>query len=74
MHEDANQQTPFVQVLFAEMHWIGSKEANPSEAPLEMPQELQTPILRNSATGGSHTAFYVSYHLPLICPSCCTCV
>jgi hypothetical protein len=36
------------------MHWIGSKEANPSEAPLEMPQELQTPILRKSATGASH--------------------
>ena len=44
------------QVLFAETQWIGSKEANPSESPLEMPEELRTPIIRKSAIGAGHAA------------------
>lgn len=38
-------------VLFAEMHWVGTKEDNPSEAPLDMPEELQTAIVREPAPG-----------------------
>lgn len=58
------------QVLFAEMQWVGSKEANPSEAPLEMPEELQAPILRKSATGASH-AGYPCFVITRSSPSCC---
>lgn len=33
------------------MHWIGTKEANPSEAPLAMPDDLQNEIVREPAAG-----------------------
>lgn len=56
------------QVLFAEMHWIGTAEANPSEAPLEMPAELQEAIEHAPAAGKSPLLPSDLYH-PLDCLS-----
>lgn len=56
------------QVLFAEMHWIGTAEANPSEAPLEMPAELQEAIEHAPAAGEPPLLPSDLYH-PLDCLS-----
>jgi hypothetical protein len=58
------------QVLFAEVQWIGDKEANPSEAPLEMPKDLQTPIMRSPATGACRGEHQTVSAFTLYNPSC----
>ena len=42
---------PSPQVLFADMHWVGLKEENPEETPLEMPEALQAEIERVDVSG-----------------------
>ena len=35
------------QVLFSDAHWVGDAESNPSETPLDMPDNLQKEIERD---------------------------
>lgn len=64
----------YMQIVFPEAHWIGTKEENPTEAQLPMPAELQIAVQHtkysfavDAGSLGRPLVMLTSQTMPCIC-------